>query len=309
MGKLIADWMTDGRTHIDHNRIDYSRFSDFQLEEDFIWGRCEETAAKIYNLPKVPARAFGNGRGIRRSPFMSARLSWAVTSWNSAAGSARMAYAANEHSLRNTPIRFRSVKTRTTATLARVERRATGDERGLRDHQPVALPYDRHRGPRSRGADGISLRGKVGGDNNIGKGIYTHMLDDEGNVRADFTLFRMEDRCRLRTVPMPARATRSTCSAWRRRHGSGRHHHRRDRKTSPPSASGGPNARENLEKGGRGPGDAGKRELPFAAIKTIEIAGKKVSASALLTSANRAGSCTCATRTALPSGTRCAARA
>jgi glycine cleavage system aminomethyltransferase T len=32
---------------------------------------------------------------------------------------------------------------------------------------------------------------------NIGKGIYTHFLDDEGMVRADFTVIRMADRCRL----------------------------------------------------------------------------------------------------------------
>ncbi|WP_163591459.1 aminomethyl transferase family protein, partial [Klebsiella pneumoniae] len=38
---------------------------------------------------------------------------------------------------------------------------------------------------------------KIGGDSNIGKGIYTHFLDDEGMVRADFTVFRMADRCRL----------------------------------------------------------------------------------------------------------------
>jgi glycine cleavage system aminomethyltransferase T len=37
---------------------------------------------------------------------------------------------------------------------------------------------------------------KIGGDNNIGKGIYTHFLDDEGMVRADLTVIRMEDRCR-----------------------------------------------------------------------------------------------------------------
>lgn len=38
---------------------------------------------------------------------------------------------------------------------------------------------------------------KIGGDGNIGKGIYTHFLDDEGMVRADFTVIRMADRCRL----------------------------------------------------------------------------------------------------------------
>ena len=38
---------------------------------------------------------------------------------------------------------------------------------------------------------------KIGGDANIGKGIYTHFLDDEGMVRADFTVIRMADRCRM----------------------------------------------------------------------------------------------------------------
>jgi glycine cleavage system aminomethyltransferase T len=38
---------------------------------------------------------------------------------------------------------------------------------------------------------------KIGGDPNIGKGIYTHFLDDEGMMRADLTVIRMADRCRV----------------------------------------------------------------------------------------------------------------
>ena len=38
---------------------------------------------------------------------------------------------------------------------------------------------------------------RIGGDTNIGKGIYTHFLDDEGMVRADLTVIRMADRCRV----------------------------------------------------------------------------------------------------------------
>lgn len=37
MGKLVADWMTDGRTSIDHHAIDYSRFYPHQMTEQFIW--------------------------------------------------------------------------------------------------------------------------------------------------------------------------------------------------------------------------------------------------------------------------------
>jgi len=35
-GKLIADWLTDGRTEIDHHAIDFSRFNPFQLKSDYI---------------------------------------------------------------------------------------------------------------------------------------------------------------------------------------------------------------------------------------------------------------------------------
>ena len=55
MGKLIADWMTDGRTAIDHARIDYARFYPHQMQETFIEGRCTEAAQKVYN-PAVHPR-------------------------------------------------------------------------------------------------------------------------------------------------------------------------------------------------------------------------------------------------------------
>lgn len=68
MDKLVADWMTDGRTEIDHSRIDYARLSPFQLSEKFIEERCTETARKIDNPPVYPREPFAGGRGARRSP-------------------------------------------------------------------------------------------------------------------------------------------------------------------------------------------------------------------------------------------------
>ncbi|MGO7422874.1 FAD-dependent oxidoreductase, partial [Rhizobium ruizarguesonis] len=66
-GKLIADWMTDGRTEIDHNSIDYARFYPHQLTEEFIEGRCYEAAQKIY-FPAVHTREpYASGRKAKRS--------------------------------------------------------------------------------------------------------------------------------------------------------------------------------------------------------------------------------------------------
>src|SRR5215813_14260092 len=65
MAKLVADWLTDGRTSIDHASIDYARFNSFALEEDFIKARCLETSQKIYNPAVHPREPYATGRNVK----------------------------------------------------------------------------------------------------------------------------------------------------------------------------------------------------------------------------------------------------
>jgi glycine cleavage system aminomethyltransferase T len=118
---------------------------------------------------------------------------------------------------------------------------------------------------------------KIGGEANIGKGIYTHFLDEEGMVRADLTVFRMADRCRVvdgadagpRDFNYMNRVAQDkgfdvtvtdvtekyiTLGIW------------------------GPNARVTLQKVVEDPGGLSQENFPFAAIKPIRIAGKDVTA-------------------------------
>ncbi len=100
MGKLVADWMTDGRTPVDHAKIDYARFYPHQLEEKFIEGRCGEAAQKIYNPAVHPREPYATGRNIRRSPFYEREKELGgyfmeLGGWERAHG-----YAANEHLLK-----------------------------------------------------------------------------------------------------------------------------------------------------------------------------------------------------------------
>jgi glycine cleavage system aminomethyltransferase T len=118
---------------------------------------------------------------------------------------------------------------------------------------------------------------KIDGPTNIGKGIYTHFLDDEGMVRADFTVIRMADRCRMingadagpRDFHYMRRVAEDkgfdvtitdvtekyvTIGIW------------------------GPNARANLSKVVEDPDGLAPENFPFAAIKPVRIAGKAVTA-------------------------------
>ena len=279
MGKLIADWMTHGRTHIDHASVDFSRFNKFQLNEQYIHDRCYETAKKIYNPPVHPREPFANARGIRRSPFYEREVELGgyfmeLGGWERAHG-----YAANEHLLEKyadrVPVREHEWDNRHFWRVSNAEQLAMSDDCGIINLSHFHMTD-------ISGPDHVELMewlcaAKIGGDANIGKGIYTHMLDDEGMVRADFTVFRMEDRCRLvngadagpRDLTYMRRTAQdkgwdvtitdvtedfTTIGIW------------------------GPNARENLKKVVEDPEALNVENFPFAAIRQIKIAGKTVSA-------------------------------
>ncbi|MEP9396108.1 FAD-dependent oxidoreductase [Mesorhizobium sp. KR2-14] len=279
MGKLIADWMTDGRTAIDHSRIDYSRFYPHQTQEDYIAGRCTESAQKIYNPAVHPREPYLNGRSVRRSPFYEREKELGgyfmeLGGWERAHG-----YAANEHLLEKygdcVPVRENEWDNRHFWRVSNAEHLAMSEDCGIVNLSHFAM-YD------VEGPDHVALMewvcaAKIGGDANIGKGIYTHFLDDEGMVRADLTVIRMADRCRVidgadagpRDFNYMRRVAEDkgfdvtitdvtekyvTVGIW------------------------GPNARATLQKVVEDPEGLTQENFPFAAIKPIRIGGKDVTA-------------------------------
>jgi len=278
-GKLIADWMTDGRTEFDHNSIDYSRFYPHQLDEKFIAGRCGEAAQKIYTPAVHPREPYGTGRNIRRSPFYEREKELGgyfmeLGGWERAHG-----YAANEHLLEKygnrVPVRENEWDNRHFWRVSNAEHLAMSEDCGIVNLSHFYMCD-------VEGPDHVALMewvcaARIGGDANIGKGIYTHFLDDEGMVRADLTVFRMADRCRIvdgadagpRDFHYLRRVAEDkgfdvtitdvtekfvTIGIW------------------------GPNARATLQKVVEDAAGLSPENFPFAAIKPIKIAGKAVSA-------------------------------
>jgi glycine cleavage system aminomethyltransferase T/glycine/D-amino acid oxidase-like deaminating enzyme len=279
MGKLIADWMTDGRTPIDHNRIDYSRFQPFQLEEDFITARCTETAMKVYNPAVHPREPFSGGRNVRRSPFYEREKELGgyfmeLGGWERAHG-----YAANEHLLdkygERVPVRENEWDNRHFWRVSNAEHLALSEDCGIINLSHFAM-YD------VEGPDHVALMewlcaAKIGGEVNIGKGIYTHFLDQEGMVRADLTVFRMADRCRI--VDGADAGPRDFSYMKRVAQDKGFDVTITDvSETYITLGVWGPNARATLQKVVEDPDGLSQENFPFAAIRPIRIAGKDVSA-------------------------------
>jgi glycine cleavage system aminomethyltransferase T/glycine/D-amino acid oxidase-like deaminating enzyme len=279
MGKLIADWMTDGRTEIDHAKIDYARFYPHQLEEAFIEGRCREAAQKVYNPAVHPREPYATGRNVRRSPFHQRERELGgyfmeLGGWERAHG-----YAANEHLLAKygdrIPVRENEWDNRHFWRVSNAEQLAMSEDCGVVNLSHFAI-ID------VEGPDHLALLewvcvARIGGDANSGKGIYTHFLDEAGMVRADLTVFRLADRCRIvdgadagpRDYHYLKRVAANkgfdvtitdvsekivTVGVW------------------------GPNARSKLQTVVKDADGLSPANFPFAAIKPIEIAGKTVSA-------------------------------
>jgi glycine cleavage system aminomethyltransferase T/glycine/D-amino acid oxidase-like deaminating enzyme len=279
MGKLVADWMTDGRTPIDHNRIDFSRFYSHMLNEEFIKGRCGEAAMKIYNPAVHPREPYETGRNVKRSPFYEREKELGgyfmeLGGWERAHG-----YAANEHLLAKygdrVPVRANEWDNRHFWRVSNAEHLAMSEDCGIVNLSHFAI-ID------VEGPDHVALMewvcaAKIGGDNMIGKGIYTHFLDDEGMVRADLTVIRMADRCRV--VDGADAGPRDYHYLKRTAEDKGFNVTVTD-VTSKYVTIGiwGPNARTTLQKVVADPAGLSPENFPFAAIKPIKIGGKDVAA-------------------------------
>ncbi len=278
-GKLIADWITDGRTEIDHASIDYSRFYDHQMTEKYIEDRCYEAAQKIYFPAIHPREPYVSSRGVKRSPFYEREKELGgyfmeLGGWERAHG-----YAANEHLLEKygdkVPVRENEWDSRHFWRVSNAEHLALSEDCGLINLSHFYI-FD------VEGPDHVALMewlcaAKVGGDNMIGKGIYTHFLDDEGMVRADLTVIRMEDRCRV--IDGADAGPRDYHYVKRMAEEKGFDVTVTDVNEDYTTIGiWGPNARENLKKVVSDPAQLDPENFPFAALKPIEIAGKTVTA-------------------------------
>lgn len=192
-GKVIADWMTDGETEIDHATIDYARYYKIQKSEKYIYDRCYETAFKIYNPPVHAREPYSMGRNLRCAPYYLREKELGghfmeIAGWERAHG-----YASNDHLLEKyadrVPERLNEWDNRHFWRVSNAEHLELSENVGMVNLSHFAI-YD------ITGRDAAELMeyvssSKVAGDTAVGKGVYTNFLNDKGGVIADLTVLRL----------------------------------------------------------------------------------------------------------------------
>jgi glycine cleavage system aminomethyltransferase T/glycine/D-amino acid oxidase-like deaminating enzyme len=279
-GKIIADWMTDGRTELDHHGIDVARYYPFQKTEAYIHDRCYETAFKIYNPPVHNREPYTAARNLRRSPFWEREKALGGYFMEGAGWERAHGYASNEHLLEKfgdrVPERKAEWDDRHFWRVSNAEHLEMSENVGMINLSHFAL-YD------VSGRDAEALMeyvcvAKVGGDTPIGKGIYTHFLDHAGGVRADLTVLRMaDDRYRV----MDGGDAGNRDYVWMKRMAEARGFDvSMEDRTTDFGCIGlwGPNARATLQAVADDADALSAESFPFAAVRDISVKGITVMA-------------------------------
>lgn len=279
-GKLIADWMTDGRTELDHSSIDVARYYPFQQEEQYIHDRCYETAFKIYNPAVHNREPYSKGRGLRRSPFYEREQALGAYFMEAAGWERAHGYASNEHLLESVgsqvPVRENEWDNRHFWRVSNAEHLQLSADVGMINLSHFAIIDVQ--GPDAEALLEYVCVAKTGTDTPIGKGIYTHFLDEVGGVRADLTVIRMaEDHYRV----MDGGDSGARDLVWLQRMAGDRGLNVSiDDRTTEFACLGlwGPNARETLQKVVDDAEAVTHENHPFMTVKTITINGVSIAA-------------------------------
>ena len=276
IGKVVADWMTEGRTEHDYFGVDISRFYPIQKSAEVISSRCYEIAKKVYTPAVHPREPFASGRQLRVGPFYPREVELGgyfmeVAGWERAHG-----YQANEATLLTkyrdqVPIREHEWDARHFWEVSNAEHLELSASVGMVNLSHFAI-YDIS-GPDAESLIEYLAVAKTGGDTPVGRGIYTHFLDDQGGIRADLTIVRLaEDGFRV----ICGGDTGHRDLVWIKNMAFLRQADIRiDDRTESLATLGlwGPRARATLESLMAQPDDISQENFPFATAKQIDIQG------------------------------------
>ncbi|MFQ5935189.1 MAG: FAD-dependent oxidoreductase [Acidiferrobacterales bacterium] len=265
-GKVLAEWIIDGRAPMDLWDVDIRRWLPFQGNRRYLHDRTMEGLGLLYAM-HWPFRQYETARPVRTSPFhdrLAARGAcfgesggWERANWFAPPGVApRYEYSYGRQNW---------------FEYSAAEHRAVREHVGLFDQSSFAKFL-------LQGRDAESILNWVCANNvsvPVGKVVYTPWLNERGGIEADLTVTRL-DRDSYLIVTSVATQTRDL--TWLRRHIPEGAHAALTDVTSAYAVLGvmGPKSRDLLTR--LSTADLSNNAFPFATSQEIDLAYAKVRA-------------------------------
>jgi 4-methylaminobutanoate oxidase (formaldehyde-forming) len=194
MGRLVAEWIVDGRPGLDAWEMDSRRFGRQYTSREYTLARTHEVYSTYYDV-KYPGHERSAGRPLRLSPAY-ARLGELGAAFGEKSGWERVNWFEPNGARGDESLRPRGWAGRLWSPAIGVEHRACREAAAVFDFTSFAKIEVRGRGA-------AAFRESLT-DNRVARAVgqltYTQMLNDGGGIECDFTVTRLaDDRFRIIT--------------------------------------------------------------------------------------------------------------
>ena len=193
MGRLVAEWIVDGRPHLDAWEMDSRRFGRHYTSREYTLARTREVYSTYYDV-KYPGHERTAGRPLRLSPAYT-RLQELGAAFGEKSGWERANWFEPNATRGDESLRPRGWAGRLWSPAIEAEHRACRETAALFDFTSFAKIEVRGRGAAEfleRLTDNRVARA-------VGALTYTQMLNDGGGIECDFTVTRLAE-ARFRIV-------------------------------------------------------------------------------------------------------------
>ncbi|MFZ5624825.1 MAG: GcvT family protein [Actinomycetota bacterium] len=199
VGRLLAEWMTDGNPEYDAHQSDVARFYPHQRTKAHVRARTSEAFNKTYGIVH-PAEQWASNREVRLSPMHARERELGAVFFETAGWERPFWYESNAGLLGDygAAVMPRGAEwdARWWSPIINAEHLAMRERAGICDLSAFAI-FD-VLGPGA--AEAVQRLVVAEADVAPGNVIYTPVLDDRGGIRADLTIQRLaEDRYRVVT--------------------------------------------------------------------------------------------------------------
>lgn len=188
VGRAIAEWMAEGAPTEDIHEADMSRFHPHAYSRSYIYARCAQQYREIYDIIH-PKQQIENPRGLRLAPYHERLKALGGKFFEGSGWERPQWFACNEKLLEKYDVPVREGwAAEYWSPVEGAEHLAARESAALFDL--TAFTKIKVSGPNALGYLNYMAANQI--DQPVGKVVYTALLDQNGRIKADLTITRLD---------------------------------------------------------------------------------------------------------------------